>query len=272
MGAKTELPRKRAIGPDVVFVDARPQLDGSVVKSAQRVIQLLELFSDVRIGITVADVASKLKMPQSSTSALLRSLHTLGYLAIDEEKRTYAPTSRVALLGHWIDPLLLREGPILQMTRAVSEEAGYDTFLAIRNKLHVQIVYRQHSAGMISHSLTGAGSFMTLAATGHALMCDMSEREVTKLVTATNARLPDGVPPVSTRELFDKLAAVRREGFAIGPAMRSQNNMTVAVRLPDTTVEPMVIGISVPSESLGDDPHVWSNILKNAVRHWLGEG
>src|ERR1700712_485157 len=130
MGLGSSMPRKRAIGPDKVFFDARPALGGSIVKSAQRVIELLELFSDLRMGITVADVASTLKMPQSSTSALLHSLHTLGYLTLDREGRTYLPTSRVALLGAWIEPALVREGPVLQMMRTIAEEVGFSVFLA----------------------------------------------------------------------------------------------------------------------------------------------
>lgn len=265
------MPRKRAIDPDLALFDARPDLEGSVIKSAQRVVRLFELFSDLRIGITVADVASKLKMPQSSTSALLRSLHTLGYLSIDEEKRTYAPSSRIALLGHWIDPLLLREGPILQMARAVTEEIGIDTFLAIRNKLHVQIVYRQHAETRTSYSLTGAGSLMVLAATGHVLMSDMSERDITKLVNATNVRLPAKLPQVNAREFIARLAIIRQKGFAVGLAQRSHENVTVAVRLPHTTVEPMAFGISVPAGRVGENPGRWGNILKRAVAEWLGD-
>ena len=68
------MPRRRALSPDRVFIDARPALDGDIVKSAQRVIQVFEFFNDLRSGATVADVASALRIPQSSTSALLRSL------------------------------------------------------------------------------------------------------------------------------------------------------------------------------------------------------
>jgi DNA-binding IclR family transcriptional regulator len=253
-------------------VDARPDLGGSIVKSAQRVIQLLELFDDVRTGLTVADVASKLKMPQSSTSALLQSLHTLGYLAINPEQRTYFPSIRVALLGHWIEPLLVREGPIVQMARRVSAKVGLDSFVAIRNKLHVQIVYRHYDPDLKApHSLTGSGSFMVLAATGHVLMSDMSERDTTKLVAATNALLPAEAPRVSPRELLAKLERVRRDGFAAGQSQRAHDQLTVAVRLPSATVEPMAFGVSVPAHQIGDDPRPWADLLKSAAHEFLAE-
>lgn len=265
------MPRKRAIGPGQVFFDARPQLEGVTVKSAQRVIQIFELFSDLRMGMTVADVASTLKMPQSSTSALLQSLHTLGYLVVDPEGRTYSPTSRIALLGAWIEPALVQGGPILRMMRVVADRLGSDTFLATRNRLHVQVVYRQNGTTEKSHSQTGAGGFLALAATGHVLMSEMSDIEVTKIATATNAQLRDGISPINSRDLLHRLAEVRRQGFAFGPSQRSHDQITIAVPLPDRISEPMAIGLSVPETEVGNSPAVWAELLKSAVSDALGD-
>lgn len=265
------MPRKRAIDPDKIFFDARPELGGSIVKSAQRVIELFELFSDLRMGITVADVASALKMPQSSTSALLQSLHRLGYLSVDREGRTYSPTSRVALLGVWIEPALAREGPILQMVREISNEVGFGVFLATRNRLHVQVIYRQNAETEQSHSQTGAGGFLALAATGHILMSEMSDQEVVQLVTATNVHLPEHASSINPRELLGRLAEVRRRGFAVGPSQRSHDQITIAVRLPSVTMDPMALGLSVPEEQLGDGPEKLVELLQRAVAKWLGD-
>lgn len=262
------MPRRRVLSADPPSIDTRPQLGASVIKSAQRVIELFELFSDVQMGITVADVASRLKMPQSSTSALLRSLHTMGYLDIDSEQRTYFPTSRVALLGHWVDPLLVQEGPLIKMARQVAEETGFDTFLATQNKLNVQIVYRQNAASSGTHNLTGAGGFLALAATGQILLSQMSDREVTKLITATNAQLPGHLAPVNPREALLRLAEVRQQGFAAAPSQRSPGMITIAVRLPDITVEPMVFGMSIPREQV-DRPEQWVDRLNSAVKTWI---
>lgn len=265
------MPRKRAISPDRVFTDAKPSLDGHIVKSAQRVIEVFELFNDLRAGATVADIATALKIPQSSTSALLRSLHIMGYLHFDQDLRTYCPTSRIALLGHWIDPLLVQEGPVIEMVRDLSEQTGFDSFLATRNKLFVQIIHREFAASPTSHSPIGSGAFLVRAATGHVLMSDMSDRDVTRLVVATNAQLGEGMEPVNSRELLDKLVQVRRNGFAIGATQRGGDLLTIAVRLPDRLKEPMVLGISEPEERLGTDLARWVEVLKAAVRKWLVE-
>ncbi len=264
------MPRKRAIGPDQLIVDARPKLGGAIVKSAQRAVEILELFSDLRMGITVADVATALKMPQSSTSALLQSLHKLGYLTVDPEGRTYLPTSRIALLGAWIEPALVQQGPVLRMMGAITEEIGIDTFLATRNRLHVQVVYRQNRATEESHSQTGAGGYLALAATGHVLMSELPDVEVTKVVSATNAQITEGLAPINARELLQGLAEVRRRGFAFGPSQRSHHKITIAVRLPNLINEPMALGLSLPENDLDGSPARWARFLQNAIAEWLG--
>ena len=71
----------------------------STVKSARRVLEILELFSQGLRKATVMTVANALTYPQSSTSVLLSSLATLGFLRFDPTDRTYSPTLRVMLLG-----------------------------------------------------------------------------------------------------------------------------------------------------------------------------
>lgn len=265
------MPRKRAISPDRVVIDAKPSLDGHIVKSAQRVIEVFEFFNDLRAGATVADIATALKIPQSSTSVLLRSLHIMGYLYFDQDARTYCPTSRIALLGHWVEPQLVSEGPVIKMVRDLAEQTGFDSFLATRNKLFVQIIHREFAANPKSHSPIGSGAFLIRAATGHVLMSDMSDRDVTRLVVATNAQLEEDMEPVNSRELLDKLVQVRRDGYAIGSTQRGGDFLTIAVRLPDTLREPMVFGISEPAERLGTDLTHWVDVLKSAVRKYLIE-
>src|SRR3546814_3014450 len=85
----------------------------SVVKSAGRVLRILEYFDSVQREACVSEISRTLKWPQSSTSVLLKSLVSLGYLQNDRFRRTYRPTRRVCLLGNWVDPALVRQGALL---------------------------------------------------------------------------------------------------------------------------------------------------------------
>jgi DNA-binding IclR family transcriptional regulator len=74
----------------------------SVVKSAARVLEVFEFFAERKAGATVNDVCTSLGYPQSSTSVLLKCLHSLGYLDYEASTRHYAPSARVRALGEWI--------------------------------------------------------------------------------------------------------------------------------------------------------------------------
>src|SRR3546814_13327494 len=82
----------------------------SVVKSAGRVLRILEYFDSVQREACVSEISRTLKWPQSSTSDLLKSMVSLGYLHNDRFRRPYRPTRRVCLLGNWVDQALVRQG------------------------------------------------------------------------------------------------------------------------------------------------------------------
>src|SRR3546814_7186331 len=85
----------------------------SVVKSAGRVLRILEYFDSVQREACVSEISRSLKWPQSSTSVLLKSLVSLAYLQNDRFRRTHRPTRRVCLLANWVDPALVRPGELL---------------------------------------------------------------------------------------------------------------------------------------------------------------
>src|SRR3546814_5492035 len=82
---------------------AKAPIEQKTVKSAGRVLEILEYFDDLQRQSTVMEIADALGYPQSSTSALLRSLVGMGYLNYDAHARTYITSSRVALLGSWVN-------------------------------------------------------------------------------------------------------------------------------------------------------------------------
>src|SRR3546814_12959637 len=77
----------------------RNKVMDNVVKSAARVLEVLEYFSERQSASSAEEVRRTLGYPQSSTSILLRSLASLGYRNSEPLNRTFRPTIRVALIG-----------------------------------------------------------------------------------------------------------------------------------------------------------------------------
>ena len=64
-----------------------------IVKSVARTCQTLVYFDEVQRPLSVVEVSKELGYPQSSTSALLKSLVKLGFLTHDAERRVIFPPS-----------------------------------------------------------------------------------------------------------------------------------------------------------------------------------
>lgn len=117
---------------------ARPLApDQSSVKSALRTLEILELFRRDRRALTVGEIASELGYPQSSTSALVQTLISAGYLFVDGGERRFLPTQRVAELGDWLHGLN-RERTIRRITQALGDKTGQTIVVGVRQDIHVR--------------------------------------------------------------------------------------------------------------------------------------
>jgi DNA-binding IclR family transcriptional regulator len=237
------------------------------IKSANRVLEILELFDRSRQAVTVMDVARALGVPQSSTSELLGCLVKQGYLQRDRYARTYAPTARVALLGAWVQPSLFRHGSLLPMMDEIVEESGHEAFLgsmvgvALR---HVHVV-----GGNVSTKLcAGSDHSLLHSPMGKVLLSTFDREVVRKLVHRLNAEAePERI--VRINEFFDELDQIRAQGFATGSADDGRNAI-VAVLLPQSGEEQLSLGIVIPTDEIEDRLSDYVRLLRSAVSSHLG--
>lgn len=91
--------------------------DGSGVKSAERALSILELFSQRNIALTFTEVADRLGYPRSSLHGLLRTLAARGWLRLDPATRRFSLGIRAWEAGSAYTPateLSRGAGPVLQ--------------------------------------------------------------------------------------------------------------------------------------------------------------
>ncbi len=111
------------------------------VKSAGRVLQILEMFDDIQRDARVAEIAERLSLPQSSTSILLRSLVDLGFMDYLPERRSFLPSPRVTLLGTWLDKGPVRNGSLTRMLEDISQQTGDTVIIAARSGIFSQYIH-----------------------------------------------------------------------------------------------------------------------------------
>ena len=211
-------------------IEVRPTFDRQTTNSAIRALDVLTFFDDVRRPSTVGEIARALGIPQSSTSLLLRSLVMAGYLDHDTDERRFRPSERTALLGHWINPRLVREGAIMELMDRLSEETGNTVFLAMRNGLNAQYIHVvQSSAVHLSHLVPGTVRPLVASCAGYALMQNWNDRSIVGATVRFNAE--HGGDFVSPQAVVQSVELVRSSGFSISRNLHTDGGLAVAVPL-----------------------------------------
>ena len=223
-----------------------------VVKSAGRVLRILELFDVLRREALVSEVSDLLNMPQSSTSVLLRSLVVMGYLYYNPESRAFGPTTRVALLGNWINGPLVSDGPLIRVMQRVNARTGQAVVLAVRNQVWSQYIHVvQATSPVRMFVIKGSKRSLVRSGTGFALLADLPEADLKRIAVRSNAEAREDEPKVNIGELVERIAAVRANGYAENYDSVTKGGGAIAMQLPRlVNGERFVIGVAGATEVL----------------------
>ena len=112
--------------------DADSPATASVVKSAGRVFEVLELFRQARRQLSGAEIGQALNYPKSSANALLKSLVALGYLVVNTRTLRYFPSLSVTQLGEWIPAIVLGSGDAFEILTDVHSATQETVTLSVQ--------------------------------------------------------------------------------------------------------------------------------------------
>lgn len=217
----------------------------AVVKSAGRVLEIFEFFAHRHAPATVSEVSKALGFPLSSTSVLLGSLRTLGYLDYAPRAREYQPTIRFAVLGTWIfDRFFAEEGGIPRLMDELQAETGETIVLAMQHGLHVDYIRILQSIRPVRfHIKPGSRRPIHLPAAGKVLLAQQTDMQVTALLRRINAS--DG--RVLIRPFLAELAQIRVDGHARSEGAVVPDTSMLAMALPVAAGHrPLALGVSGP--------------------------
>ncbi len=223
------------------------------VKSAERTLALLELFSQRERGLTVGEVARDLGIPQPSASMLLRNLVHLGYIGHDRATRLFSPTIRVMLLGSWIARRFSAAGSIAQRLEALQQDCGGETvYAAIQNGCAIQYVLTVE-ATMPNRLQIASGALrsITCSAPGRILLSEKPDDEVVGWVRRSNAEAAEDRLRISETGFATLIRQVRDQGFATTEGDSKPGLAAVAVAVPSPMGDmTLAIGCGGPIERI----------------------
>lgn len=205
-------------------------------RSADRALQIFELFAERLRPLTLSELAHGLEMPVSTCSKLIRTLQGRGYLYEVGGRKAYYPTSRWLIKANAItaaDPVAEYARPFLQ---ALRDETGETTLMG--KQAGLQLIHLAVVSGPHSIRYNGeVGDLLPLhsTASGKALLGSMPSAQ--RMALVAQLKLSRETPDTITQRkhlLADIEQGVQRGWWAT----RSENSPDVMAMAAPVQVGP----------------------------------
>ena len=243
-------------------------MQNSQVKSATRAIEILEYFKRVRQPRAMSEIAVALGYPQSSTTVLLKTLVTLGYLNFDRSDRLYFPTPKVTSLGDWIPRALFGTSRVLDALRDVHAATGETVSIGIRNDVYLQYIQIIQSVHALRfHVDEGTLRPLTQSAVGWMLLSTMPDDKIDNIVRRANIATPKAAERVKIADMMERVREIRQTGYCWTENVPFLGGGTVCVLLPITIQnQPVVLGLGGAAERIRQNRDRYLAALQRAAR------
>lgn len=161
-----------------------PEKSSSNVKTALRVIEIIEIFAREGKPLSLTELSRHLEAPVSSCLNLVRTLTGLGYLYETAPRQGYYPTGRLLAMAQRIaraDPILEKIGPTLAALRdAVTETVVLAKLGHDGEVVYLDVLPSPHPISYVADP--GAQRHLHSNSLGKALLSLMNETERRKLM------------------------------------------------------------------------------------------
>ncbi|MEO8543243.1 MAG: IclR family transcriptional regulator [Burkholderiaceae bacterium] len=184
------------------------------VKSAARILDLLEMLSVVQGPMRLTDIALQMDMPKSSTVALLGTLSGRGYVELHGDGYRIAQRYRA---GDWIEGeygLMRRTAQTIMA--GLAARTGESCFLAIpAHDWHVQYVEKAVSDNPLRYDIT-----LPLLRPAHAtsvglvMLADQPDDLLRQYLTSTRVTKLTERTVTDPAQLMSSIERVRSDGYA----------------------------------------------------------
>ncbi|WP_323041832.1 IclR family transcriptional regulator [Gemmobacter sp.] len=221
------------------------------LKSAERVMQLLLLFKDLRRPATLQELAALLDTPKSSTMYLLKTLQQMGFLNFNASRQDYFPTARLRSLSAWMDDSPGIDAPVAAIMRRLHERFGETVAVGVRNDLFLQYLGAIESSAVVRYSIS-AGDQRPLveSAMGWTLLGTLSDTAAEQVIRRAAIQL--GTAPFVPETTADQLARIRvQKGYVREDLVKPYRATTIAMLLPGSfNGQLRVLGVGGPTDRI----------------------
>lgn len=205
-------------------------MSSSDVKSAKRVLDILQFFAGTRAPATLSQISSALGIPKSSCLALLETLEGDGY--------AHETAGRYYLTRRWLyeaqivaahDQLTSRIRPTLE---ALRDELGETLILAQRSGEHAVYLDVAEPERIVRFTArVGQLKPLHASASGRALLAAMEPAERGTLVARLTLERHTDQTLQTAEQLMQRIQAEARQGWHVNRAEHQADTLSVAAAL-----------------------------------------
>ncbi len=236
------------------------------IKSAARVLDMLELFSARCDGLTLSEVARGLELPKSSTLGLLRTLHKRGYLVRDDDNDAYRLNDLIRRDGFARHGRILRVAPPVMTTLA--GDAGETVLLGMPDTAGmVRLLAKEASPSDIRYDIElprKVPAYCT--ALGRVLLSRLDSAALDSALDAVPRAALTKATRIDRAAVEDAVQAARDTGFAVVKDEFTIGGTGVAAVIPLGPGQPLVaLELACISQRYQQDPPRFQAHLAGAV-------
>ena len=209
-------------------------------------------------------------VPQSSMSALMKSLLAQGFVDYDTRARTYTPSVRVALLGSWLMGGAQKHDNLLGIMQELNAETGDTVMLGVLNGVETQYIHVINSYQRLRfHLRPGMMRPMFRTAIGLVLASLRDDAEIGRMVRRVNTESERPEDLIHETDVMARVKEVRENGYLITSNLATPGAGVVATLLrngPSTRL--LAIGIGAPNPRLVSGRDFLIDKLMTAVERY----
>ncbi len=240
---------------------------GMSVKSAKRVLEILEVISHVPSGLTVKEVSDQLEFPQSSTFNLMKTLHQEGYLYQDALKK-YRLGAKLIHLGTTAMESLDIHSIGLTYLSSLMNSVQETVFMAVLSGGELVYVAKIDSNRSIKTSAQlGFKKPLYCTGLGKAFLTFLPKEERDSLLEGMTLEPITDKTVTDKDELMKQLEVYQQQGYSIDDEENEEGLFCVAAPIFDSSNKQIAaISVAGPKERMMARMETTTNELKKTAR------
>lgn len=187
---------------------SRPSsIPGYSAPALEKGIDIIEALADAESGLTVSEIAGKLKRPMSELFRIIVVMQRRGWLQKDPESSRYSVTYHVLRLAHRSTPTQALTAAAAPVMHDLSIRINQSCHLVVRSGTEGLVILRQENQRRHANLSVRTGAIIELhsSCSGLVLLANLDPEELARATPRGKA----------SRRLDAALARVRKRGFEI---------------------------------------------------------